>query len=167
MRAVLVGRDDTEGAFFKEVSELGLDDTYVWKGFVRDTDRYLKRATLMVLPSLWGEGMPTSVLEAMVAELPIIATDVAGVGELIEDGRTGLLIPPNDSAALAKKIQFLLQHEEYRRRLAEQARTHVREHHSLEVMVGKHYQIFKSLLANQPNQEIEMGVDYVPQRYRS
>src|SRR5262249_18396551 len=92
MRAVLVGRDDTESAFFKEVSELGLDDTYVWKGFVRDTDRYLKRATLMVLPSLWGEGMPTSVLEAMVAELPIIATDVAGVGELIEDGRTGLLI---------------------------------------------------------------------------
>jgi glycosyltransferase involved in cell wall biosynthesis len=167
IRAVLVGRDDTQGTFFKEASVLGLDDTYVWTGFVPDIGPYLKRATLMVLPSLWGEGMPTSVLEAMAAELPIIATDVAGVGELIEDGHTGLLISPNDSATLAQKIQFLLEHEEYRRRLAEQARSHVREHHSLEVMVGKHYQVFKSLLANQQNHQTKMSVDRFPQRYRS
>ena len=62
---------------------------------------------LFVLPSLY-EGMPLSILEAMGAGLPVIATAVDGTPEVVEDGETGLLVPPADPAALARAVVRLL-----------------------------------------------------------
>ena len=64
-----------------------------------------------------SEGFPVSVLEAMAAGLPVVATDVGGVAEAVEDGETGLLVPATDAEALARALERLLADGELRRRL--------------------------------------------------
>jgi glycosyltransferase involved in cell wall biosynthesis len=81
-----------------------------------DVPDLLARSDVFVLSSR-SEGFPVSVLEAMAAGLPVVATDVGGVGEAVEDGETGFLIPAADSEALAAALERLLVDGELRRRL--------------------------------------------------
>jgi glycosyltransferase involved in cell wall biosynthesis len=73
-----------------------------------------------VLSSSW-ENLPHTVLEALAVGSPVIATAVGGVPEVVRDGDNGLLVPPNDAAALASAIRRVLNDDELRRRLAEAA----------------------------------------------
>ena len=81
-----------------------------------DIPDLLARSDVFVLSSR-SEGFPVSVLEAMAAGLPVVATDVGGVGEAVEDGETGFLVPAADSEALARALERLLVDGELRRRL--------------------------------------------------
>ena len=87
---------------------MGLVDTYTWVGYQRNIESYLARSDVFVLPSLWGEGTPTSILEAMLLKKPVVATDNGGVRELVHDMTTGLLIQPGDSKRLAMAIETIL-----------------------------------------------------------
>jgi glycosyltransferase involved in cell wall biosynthesis len=84
--------------------QLGLVDAVEWIGFADDVDREFARMDLFVLPSLFGEGLPMVVLEAMAAGVPVVATRVEGVPEAIRDGRDGLLAEPGDPFSLARAI---------------------------------------------------------------
>ena len=97
IRATLVGRDFTDGRFFRAAEARGLGDTYTAVGFVDDVRTYLARADVAVLPTLHREGMPTALLEAMRAGVPVVASRVGGVSEIVEHGRTGLLVTPGDA----------------------------------------------------------------------
>ena len=77
-------------------------------GFTNDVPAELARLDAMVLPSLFGEGLPMVVLEAMAAAVPVIATRVEGTPEAVTDGVEGLLAEPNDSDSLAAKIRELV-----------------------------------------------------------
>lgn len=90
---------------------LGLDGTIDWIGFTPDVDRQLAQMDLFVLPSLFGEGMPMVVLEAMAAGVPVVASRVEGIPEVIRDGKEGLLVEPRDAQALAGRIGCLLRKE--------------------------------------------------------
>ncbi len=147
LRATLVGRDFTGGRFFREAEARGLGDTYRACGFVDDVRPYLARATVAVLPTLRREGMPTSLLEAMGAGVPVVASRVGGVSEIVEDGRTGLLVPPGDAQALARTIGLLLDDAALRRALARSARRYVLERHGMAAMVDGHRAAFESALA--------------------
>jgi len=87
---------------------LGLQDAVEWTGFARDVPRQLNRMDLFVLPSLFGEGLPMVVLEAMAAGVPIVATHVEGIPEAIRDEQDGLLVAPNDPRALADAVTRFL-----------------------------------------------------------
>lgn len=87
---------------------LGLQGTIEWTGFARDVRRHLDRMDLFVLPSLFGEGLPMVVLEAMAAGVPVVATQVEGIPEAIRDGQDGLLVAPSDPRALAHAITRFL-----------------------------------------------------------
>jgi glycosyltransferase involved in cell wall biosynthesis len=104
-------------------------------GFVESPAHLVAAADISVLPSL-AEGMPLVVLEAMALGVPTIATNVAGTPEVIDDGVSGLLVPPNNVAAIAAALLRLAQDAALRQRLARagQERTHAR--FSLEAMVG-------------------------------
>jgi glycosyltransferase involved in cell wall biosynthesis len=93
------------------VDRLGIDDAIDWTGFVTDIAAELRRVDALVLPSLFGEGLPMVVLEAMAAAVPVIATRVEGVPEAIAPGETGLLVEPGDAAALAAAIEALTRGE--------------------------------------------------------
>jgi len=84
--------------------ELDVDDRIEWTGFSADVTAELMRMDLFVLPSLFGEGLPMVVLEAMSAGLPVVATCVEGVPEAIRDRQDGLLVEPGDPEAMARAV---------------------------------------------------------------
>ncbi len=84
--------------------DLGLAEGIDWVGFQRDVDAQLAQMDLFVLPSLFGEGLPMVLLEAMSAGLPIVSTRVEGIPEAVRDGREGLLAAPGDADELAAAI---------------------------------------------------------------
>ena len=84
--------------------QLGLSEHITWTGFSRDVDKELQKMDLFVLPSLFGEGLPMVVLEAMAAGVPVVATRVSGIPEAVRHGQDGLLVAPGDPEALAQAI---------------------------------------------------------------
>ncbi len=92
-------------------SRLNLASAIDWAGFARDIDSELAHMDLFVLPSLFGEGLPMVVLEAMSAGLPVVASAVPGVPEAVRDGVEGLLVEPANPAALAAAIQRFVSRE--------------------------------------------------------
>lgn len=145
LRAVLVGEDLTDGRFAEQVASEGLADTYSWAGFMSDVRPVLERADLFVLPSLYREGMPTSIIEAMSASLPVIGTDVGGVGELIRDKETGFLVPPDRVEALADAIGKLLRSSELRERFGASGRKRVESEFTIHSMVENHLRAFREI----------------------
>ncbi|HQU45081.1 MAG TPA: glycosyltransferase [Pirellulales bacterium] len=97
------------GGYEQEVKslarEVGVDEIVEWRGFSANVNDDLDRADLFVLPSLFGEGMPMVVLEALAAGLPVVGTNVEGVPEVVRDGLEGLIVPPGDAQALAGAIE--------------------------------------------------------------
>lgn len=87
---------------------LGLAESIEWTGFARDVDRQLARMDVFVLPSLFGEGLPMVVLEAMAGGVPVVATRVEGTPEAIRDGQDGILVEPSDPRELAEGISQLI-----------------------------------------------------------
>jgi glycosyltransferase involved in cell wall biosynthesis len=85
--------------------ELGIEDAIDWCGFCHDVSSELARMDLFVLPSLFGEGLPFVILEAMAAGIPVISTNVEGIPEAVRDGREGLIVEPGDADDLARAMQ--------------------------------------------------------------
>jgi glycosyltransferase involved in cell wall biosynthesis len=90
------------------VRSLAIEDAVDWVGFTRDVNAELARLDLFVLPSLFGEGLPMVVLEAMAAGVPVAATRVEGVPEAVRDGLEGVLAAPGDAQDLARSIARIL-----------------------------------------------------------
>jgi glycosyltransferase involved in cell wall biosynthesis len=90
-----------------EIRSRGIDDCVFLLGYRDDIPRVMVSSDMLVLPS-YREGTPLVILEAMAAGLPVIATDIAGIPEQIENGANGFLIPPGDADALATQIERLL-----------------------------------------------------------
>ena len=98
--------------------------------------KYYQKAKIFILPSI-TEGLPVSLMEAMACELPVIATKVCGVPELVEDGINGYLTPPKDVQQLAQKMEILLNNPELCRRFGKQGRKKVEVEFNLKKEVKK------------------------------
>ncbi|MCD4726548.1 MAG: glycosyltransferase, partial [Pirellulales bacterium] len=93
-----------EAEIITQLQRLGLTEHVAWTGFTRDVPAELRKMDLLILPSLFGEGLPMVVLEAMAAGVPVVATRVSGVPEAIRHGRDGVLTDTADPDALARAI---------------------------------------------------------------
>jgi glycosyltransferase involved in cell wall biosynthesis len=113
---VLVGDGPALPAIAAAVQEDGLFERVELVGARADIPELLARSDVFVLSSR-SEGFPVSILEAMAAGLPVVATDVGGIAEAVEDGETGLLVPAADPEALARALERLLSDADLRRRL--------------------------------------------------
>jgi glycosyltransferase involved in cell wall biosynthesis len=100
----------------------------------RDVAVLLSRAQIFVLSTHY-EGLPISILEAMRAGLPVIATSVSGIPEVVEDGQTGLLVPHNNSQALAQALRTLIESPQLRQRLGDAGRRRFLQEFSVERMI--------------------------------
>lgn len=87
---------------------LGVADTIDWVGFAQDVNAEFVKMDVLVLPSLFGEGMPMVILEAMATGVPVVASDVEGIPEVLEHGRTGLVTPAGDAGQLAAVLADLM-----------------------------------------------------------
>ncbi len=111
----------------------GLHNCFVFEGFTPDIFPYLKGCDLFVLASLF-EGMPNVVMEAMAIGKPVIATDVNGARELIQDGNTGLIVPPADPTALAEAISLLIDSPEKLKSFGAVGKERVAQHFTMRHM---------------------------------
>jgi glycosyltransferase involved in cell wall biosynthesis len=118
-------------------------------GYRSDVSDLLSAADLFVLPSL-TEGLPLSVLEAMAHALPVVATPVGGIPEVITDGQDGLLVPVNQPEELARVLSELLDDPARRQSLGETGYRHVRDRFSFERMAGEYEELYRRLLARGP-----------------
>jgi glycosyltransferase involved in cell wall biosynthesis len=119
-RVVIVGDGPERDVLARQAAELGISDKVVLAGFQRNMAPYFAMARILALPS-HSEGSPNVVLEAMAAGLPIAATRVGGVPEILVNRETGLLVPARDPAAMTAAIRELLTDSELSNRLGETA----------------------------------------------
>jgi glycosyltransferase involved in cell wall biosynthesis len=149
-RFLLVGDVPSDAGYRSElkdrIRQLALEGRVVFTGFRLDVPELLDEVTVSVLPSL-SEGLSNAVLESMAAGVPVVATRVGGMAEAIEDGVTGLLVPPRDSRALAHAIARILEDRELATRLGQAGRRRVVEHFSLARMVRETDRLCSTLLA--------------------
>ena len=120
-RVVIAGKGPERDALLQQAKTLGVTDKVAFVGFQRNMAPYFAMANAMALPS-HSEGSPNVVLEAMAAGLPIAATCVGGVPEILLDGQTALMVPARDPAAMSAAISKLLTDSELSRRLGQAAR---------------------------------------------
>ena len=123
-------REDIVGC----VDRAGLRDRFHFLGVRDDVSRLLASCDLFVMPSLW-EGLSIALLEAMAAEIPIIATSVSGTVQAMVPDETGLLVPPADATSLADAILRVLDDPEAARERGQRARRRVEEHFGVQAQV--------------------------------
>jgi len=144
-RFILVGDGARRNDFALQVDGLGLTEKFHFIGVRPDVPRILGCCDVAVLPSR-AEGLPNAVLEYMAARLPTIASRVGGNTEIIRDGISGLLIPPEDSSALANAVLALLRDPDLGERLGQEGRRFVASQFSFERMVQNADRLYTELL---------------------
>jgi len=144
-RLALVGSGRIDADLRALARSLGLEDRVIFAGHRDDIPAVLAALDIVVQPSV-SEPLPTSVLEAMAAGKPIVATATGGIPELIADGERGLLVPPRDPPALAGAIARLLADPKEAARLAAAARAWVEERHDQKRMIDELEKTLQELL---------------------
>jgi glycosyltransferase involved in cell wall biosynthesis len=126
--------------------QLGVASAIQWTGFVSDVTAELQKIDALVLPSLFGEGLPMVVLEAMAAGVPVIASRVEGVPEAVRHGEEGLLVEPGQPAALAAAIADLVTGRVDYAALSAAAQARHAEHFSADRMAARLAEVYDQVL---------------------
>ncbi|MDQ7030673.1 MAG: glycosyltransferase [Ardenticatenia bacterium] len=142
---VLIGSGPLKDELRTQARQMGLSSIVRFSGIRRDIERLLPAFDLFVSSSLW-EGLPTVVLEAAAAKVPIVATKVSGTVEILEHGRLGFLVPPGDSLKLAEAILYMLSHPLEAQQMAARAYQHVKGKFSVEQVARKYEQFYEEFL---------------------
>lgn len=150
VRFVLVGvaeSDDRETMLRAEVARRGINERVTFLGSLegRDKAHAYVSSTLVALPS-WTEAFPLVIPEAMAAGLPIVVTAVGAIPDYVTDGADGFLLPPHDPAALADRINRLLDDEPLRGAMAERVRERAPREFAIEVGAGRVAEVLRGLL---------------------
>jgi glycosyltransferase involved in cell wall biosynthesis len=139
---LVVGRDDGEAAHLREQArKTGLADHVQWLGERRDVASLLRAADIAILPS-HQEGFSNSLIEAMAAGLPVIATAVGGNNDAVVEGETGLLVPARQPAALSGAILRMAADADFRARLGRNGQARCRSEFSLDSCVASYVSLY-------------------------
>jgi len=142
LHCLFIGDGESKPDLEKQINDAGLVRNFSFLGFRQDVSKLLSTLDIFVLPSL-TEGMPNVILEAMACSVPIIATHVGGIPEVVKDGWNGLLIPPEDPETLASSILKLLKDRTLRIQMGRNGRKHVQEKYSLDMQIQRFIQIYE------------------------
>jgi len=154
-RFAFVGDGPLEAELKELAAELSVSENCHFLGFRRDIPEVLAACDVFVLPSLW-EGLSITLLEAMAAGKPIVATGIKGNREVITDGVNGLLVRPKDSADLARAIIELIEDRERARLLGEKAHQTVRRRFDERAMLEKTLQAYAAAMAGSASPELKL-----------
>lgn len=141
-----IGSGELEEKAKEESTKLRLGGRVRFLGMRRDVAELLARCHIFVLTSSW-EGLPLTVLEAMRAGLPVVASDVGGVGEAVVDGITGFLVPRGDARILRERLKVLLENPELRARMGAAGYERFRKHFTLDRMIARTKEVYYEVLS--------------------
>lgn len=141
---VLFGEGPERAALEARVAELGIGERFRLPGFTKELDKLLPWAHVLAQSS-FTEGLPNVVLEASAAGVPVVATAVGGTPEVLADGETGYLVPPNDAGAIAARVTQLLGDEALRQRMGERGRVRMRELFSFDAQAAAYVRLFEKV----------------------
>lgn len=127
--------------------ELGVNEEVRFLGVRKDIGKLMESSNIFILPSRW-EGLPMVILEAMSRGMGIIATKVGGIPEVIENGKEGILISPEDPEILAQTINKLLENEELRKNISQAAYKKVKDKFSIKAYFTHMLDFYSSLIKN-------------------
>ncbi|MDA2916155.1 glycosyltransferase [Nitrospinae bacterium AH_259_B05_G02_I21] len=148
---VVAGDGQERGALEAQARRLGVAGRWRFLGWQERLEPLYHAFDISVLPSR-NEGMGRAVVEALACGRPVVATAVGGVPSVVEDGVTGLLVPPEDPHALARAILQLLEDETARRRMGEAGPKWVRERFSCQAMLDGIERVYSRLLNDSPGE---------------
>jgi glycosyltransferase involved in cell wall biosynthesis len=142
----LVGDGDLRESIETQVQAMGLSGYVQILGFRNDIAEILADSDIFVLASHW-EGLPGSIMEAMASGLPVVATHVGGIPELVLEGSTGFLVPPSDPPALASALDELLRSPKVRKFMGDSGRQRILREFSLEEKAREQGRVYAELVA--------------------
>ncbi|MBI4456117.1 MAG: glycosyltransferase family 4 protein [Acidobacteria bacterium] len=145
-RLVLLGDGPLRFSLEDQARKLSIAEVVQFLGFQERVASFLRGCDIFVLPSL-SEGLSSAILTAMAASLPVVASDIGGIPELVQHGLTGLLVPPQRPQILADALQLLVDAPELRMRYGKAGRQRVLEHFTLDRKVMKTLRIYRLLLS--------------------
>ncbi len=146
-RFVLVGDGEQRSSFERQARDLGVMQNFLFLGRRSDIPEILASSDIAVLPSR-AEGLPNAVLEYMAAGLPVIASRVGGNAELVQDGVTGILIPPEDSTAISMALLKTLSEPVLARQMAQAGHEFTVRNFSFERLVQDVDALYTELLSD-------------------
>ncbi len=145
VKFILIGDGILRKKIEKLILEFGLQKQVILAGWRRDVSRILSAIDVFALTSLW-EGLPISVLEAMVASKAVVATHTGGISEVIIEGKTGFLVAPHDMGRMRDKLIVLLKDENLRREIGKNAMVSLDDNFSIQNMVKKNVFLYNDIL---------------------
>ena len=148
-KLVFVGEGPTRALVEADVARAGLQRQIVFAGNSREVEQILSQSHIFALPSRW-EGFPLTILEAMRAGLPVVASDVGGVREAVIDGHTGFLTRPGDVHDLQRHIDSLLQHTALRGTMGSNGRRHFQKMFTQDKMLDRIRSIYHQICTGSP-----------------
>ena len=140
-RLVIIGEGPERQKLENLIKKHKLENYVILAGRISDAYQYLKAFDLFVLPSI-KEGQPWVILEAMAAGVPIVATNIAGIPEMIENEKSGLLVEPADFDALAMAIEKIFIHPSLEQTMTQNALTTIKEKFDIVEMIRKNEELF-------------------------
>lgn len=146
VRLAIVGEGEQAGELGNVAESLGIRDRVRFFGYRPDRLAFLKGFDVFVLPSR-SEGTPRCLMEAMAADVPVIATDIPGCRNLVADGKTGVLFQVDDHPALASSINALLNDRPRARAMVTHARSFVHQNYSAVAMASRYMNLYGALVA--------------------
>jgi glycosyltransferase involved in cell wall biosynthesis len=144
---VIAGTGTLRTALEAQAATLDIAERVCFTGFREDILSLIQGFEIFVFPS-YLEGLGTSMLDAMALRKPVVAARAGGIPEVVQDGVTGLLVPPRDPAALAQALLYLLRHPEQGRMFGEAGRKRVEQHFTSTHMAARTVQIYQQLTAH-------------------
>lgn len=148
LKLLLIGEGALRPSLEALAAQLGISGQVVFTGFREDVPQLTQLLDIAVLPSFF-EGMGRAVIEAQAAGKPVVGSRVGGIPDLIQDGKTGLLVPAGDVKALADAIEQLYHDPELRKRLGDAAKLAAGSRFDATTMNQQIIQVYQELLANQ------------------
>lgn len=162
IQLIVVG-DGEQGGHLRELCrELDLDRRVTFAGLVdnRRIAKFYEKMDVVIVPSVWPENSPVVITEAMASGIPVVASDIGGIPELVEDGITGFLIPPRNIRALAERVEYLHAHPEERRQMGAKATERIREH-ELGQQVAEVLEVYKGVVNRERGERPDLGPEII------
>lgn len=151
---LVVGTGPERDRLEEYTRKLGISEHVTFTGFISDVSELMPDLNLLIVPSLW-EGFGLTALEAMAVGVPVVATSVGGLPEIVEHCTTGLLVPPADEAGLTRGIIWMLDHPQEAVEMAAAAKNMVEQKFTARAMAKKTEELYRRLMAEAADSRAE------------